>query len=201
MDLYDEVRRATSDEQVIEAIRQWVNIECSHLDQRSRPEQRAQLIAATAGSDSHWRAELIEVAKNDPDIWEGLRRYALQQAQEGQSIEPDLAVLVLSDAPKRKRGRQEGGTPFIETLSMIYARAVWCVYHGSTRRYTLSAYDTHTNNAFSLVAKVTGASFDEVRNACKGQLGRLTQIYRHAEKNYINWHPGHSRNTNNRQKG
>ncbi|MFJ4135217.1 hypothetical protein [Pseudomonas cyclaminis] len=196
MDLYDEVRRASTDAQVVEAIRQWVNIELASLNNISRSEQTARLIASTICGDMHWLAELIAAAKSDPDIWEGLRRYALEQAQEGQPIEPDLVVLLSNGEPKKQRGRPKGSSSYIEGRNMVYARAVWCVYHGSAGRYTRATNDTHTKNAFLLVSSATGATFEMVRNACKGQLTRLTQIYRHAEKNNINWHPGHSGNAN-----
>ncbi len=195
MDLYQEVQRAATDAQVIEAVRRWIEIEFAGADSRSRLEQHIQLIALTAGHDSHWRAELIEAAKSNPNIWEGLRRYALQQTKDGHPIEPGLTELLRSEPPKRGRGKGGGRrSPYVESIGMIYARAVWCVYHAGAGRYTLESAGKGLNNAFALVEQaakpITGATFNQVRNACKGQLDRLTQIYRHAEKNYLNWHPG-----------
>lgn len=177
MNLFDEVKRATpTDSDVVEAIRQWFEAESVKLDHRTLPEQRAEMFAAIAGGSRRYLTELIAQAKSDPDIWEGLRRYALCQAKAGHSIAPDLAIVVLGDAPKRKRGKQPGSTPFNDTLSMLYARAVWCVHYGSGGHYTLSTNDTHTNNAYTLVAEATRATFDQVRYATRGQLDRLTRI-------------------------
>lgn len=202
MDLYHAVQQAKNKDEVVQAVRQWVDIECVHLDHRTLREQTAQNIASTICGDMHWLAELIEAAKRDPDIWEGLRRYALEQSQEGQSINPDLTILVSNGPPKRRGGRPEGRTPFKATIGMVYARAVWCVYHGSAGRYTLSNSSPNPDNAYEVVAEATGESFDHVRNvARKKELSLLTQLYRHAEKNHLNWHPGHSRNTDTKSQG
>lgn len=196
MDLYRETQQAATDAETLELIERWLRIEFAGVDSRTRTEQRAQLYESAAGRNREWMAESMAAAEDDPDVWEGLRRYALQRAKEGHSPEPELAALLLSGAPKRKRGRQEGGSPFTETLNMLYARAVWSIYHAGKGRYVLESSGKGANNAFALVAQaaepITGATFDEVRNACKGgQLERLTKLYRQAhEYGLTGWHPG-----------
>ena len=177
MNLFDEVKKAETREQVVEVTRQWFRI-LPQIENKGAFDARADMYAEAAKSSTSYRAELMAVAIGDAGIWEGLRRYVLNESQAGRIVEPELVAIVLSGQPTRKRGRQKNsGTPYIEEQGMRYARAVWCVYHGGAGRYTLSTNDTKTNTAFSIVAQATGATFDQVRNATKdGQLNRLTRL-------------------------
>lgn len=178
MNLFDEVKRSKTDAEVVALIKQWFEW-LPRIENKSRFEVRADMYATVAKGGGSFLKDVILEAKDDPAMREGLRRYALSQSLDGETLQPELAALLLSEPPKPKRGRQpDSGSTYTEAISMRYARAVWCVYHGGAGRYTLSTNDTHPeNNAFSLVAKATGATFDEVRNATRdGQLERLTKI-------------------------
>lgn len=177
MNLYDEIKKAETDAQIIDAIKQWFAL-LPEIENKTRFNERADLFACGANGSSTFRLKLMEAAKTDLGIWEGLRRYVLNQSKAGKAVEPDLVALALSDPPKQGRGRVSGsGSPYTEAMAMRYARAVWCVYHGGAGRYTLSTNETKTNTAFSIVAQATGATIDQVRNATKnGQLNRLTKL-------------------------
>ena len=177
MDLLVEVRNATSDDQVIEAVSQWLTA-LPPIENISRAEERATMFAKAAHASTRYRDELMDLAVDDPDIREGLRRYALHRSRERCEVDPALVEFLLSDPPSKKQGRKTGsGSLFVEQMGMRYARAVWCVYQGGAGRYTLSASGKDTNNVFALVAKAAGTTFDVVRNSVKnGQLERLTKI-------------------------
>lgn len=181
MNLFEAVMQAKSRAAVVQAVRQWFNA-LPRPDIAITPqEHRADLFHRTAGANRHWLAELVVSAETDPDIWEGLRRYALDEATAGKPVAPDLAIVLLTGAPKRKKGRQTGMKPFDERLMMHYARAVWCVYHGSEKRYTLATNSPNPDNAYTMVAEATNECFETVRNAARGQLKRLDAIARHAD--------------------
>lgn len=177
MNLFDEIKKTKTDAQVVDVIKQWFAL-LPEIENKTRFDDRADLYSEAAKSGTSHRAELMEAAKTDLGVWEGLRRYALSQSAAGKAVEPDIVVLALSDPPKQGRGKVSGsGSPYTEAMAMRYARAVWCVYQGGAGRYTLSTNDTNANNAFSIVAQATGATFDQVRNATKnGQLNRLTRL-------------------------
>lgn len=181
MNLFEAVMQAKSRAAVVQAVRQWFNALPRPGIAITPQEHRADLFHRTAGTDQKWLAELVVSAETDPDIWEGLRRYALDEAAAGKPVSPDLAIVLLTGAPKRKKGRQTGMKPFDERLMMHYARAVWCVYHGSEKRYTLATNSPNPDNAYMMVAEATNECFETVRNAARGQLKRLDAIARHCD--------------------
>lgn len=179
MNLFVAVAQAKDRAEVVQAVRQWFEA-LPVLESRTRDENAAALFRALTPVhlSLEW-PELLEAAKTDPVIWKGLRLCAIAKAETGLLITPGLGKAVLSAVPKRKKGRPSGQTPFEEQLHMRYARAVWCVYRASDKRYTLSTNSPNADNAFAIVACATGATFDVVRDAAnkrRPQLERLAEF-------------------------
>lgn len=179
MNLFYMVKNSKTRAEMVEAVREWLNASPKPIGTISRQGYIADLYHTVAwGHSDKQLIEMAAKAKSDPDIWEGLRRYALDIAEEGEPLAPELAIVLLNDPPKRPKGRQKGKTPREERKGMLYARAVWCVHHASEGRYTLSTSSPNPNNAFEIVAEAENTSYDVVRNNAKGQLKRLDKIVR-----------------------
>lgn len=190
MNLFYAVQQAKNKDEVVQAVRQWFKA-LPQPESRTLSEDDTELWRGTA---ELFRPEtpqaglfdcpaLLEQAKRDRNLWEGLRRYALDQAEAGEPILPDLAVVLLTDTPPvRKQGRQRGQAPLDNFWSGRYARAVWCVYHGSSKRYKLSNNSTNPDNAYEVVAEATRATFDVVRNAAKEGMKRIDFEIEHFSK-------------------
>lgn len=183
MNLFEAVMQAKSRAAVVQAVRQWFEA-LPQPDNRTLPEFRVELWRETVELFRSASPQpglfdsppLLEQAKRDRDLWEGLRRYALEQAEAGEPIPSDLAVVLLTDTPpKRKKGRQNGQTPLDEFWSERFARAVWCVYHGSEKRYTLATNSPNPNNAYAIVAEAARQSFDTVRNAARPRINNINK--------------------------